>query len=40
MLELYQTFLGYIFKMILGYKTGKDLFKPKISYDVPARECV
>ena len=40
MLELYQTFLGYIFIMILGYKTCKDLFKPKISYDAPARECV
>ena len=39
MLELYQTFLGYIFTMILGYKTWKDLFKPKISYDAPA-ECV
>ena len=39
MLELYHTFLGYIFIMILGYKTWKDLFKPKISYDAPAREC-
>ena len=39
--ELYQTFLGYIFiLMILGYKTWKDLFKPKISSDAPARECV
>ena len=30
MVELYQTFLGYIFIIILGYKTWKDLFKPKM----------
>ena len=38
-LELYQTILGRFFHNDSGLKNLKNLFRPKISYDVPTTEA-